>query len=73
METSYERELGEVQIRLAHLESSMKDAITKLDAIQGDMDTAKGGWRAIMLISGISATLGALLSKYVPFLMMKAH
>lgn len=36
--------------------------------IKETLSQAKGGWKTLMLVAGISSTVGALAAKFLPFL-----
>lgn len=36
--------------------------------IKETLHQAKGGWKTLMLVAGISSTIGALATKFMPFL-----
>ena len=70
-----ERTLGDHGARITAAEGdieSMQEDITKIRndiaAIRELLAEGRGGWRAIVFIGGVSATLGGLLVKYLPIL-----
>jgi hypothetical protein len=64
-----------IEERLMALEVEFKYISEKLDGqnedvkkIKNILAQASGGWRAIALVGGISATIGGLLAKFGSFL-----
>jgi hypothetical protein len=51
------------------LTAAVNASSAELKLISLQMAEAKGGWRAIMFVSGISGTLGAAIVKFTPFLL----
>ena len=54
----------EVEYLKAHL-SEIKDDTRE---IKETLHQAKGGWKTLMLVAGISSSVGALAAKVLPFL-----
>ena len=63
MSNSFERELGQLQAKMANLEVDMAHLQTDVREIRDTLVGYKGGWRALTLIVAASASLGALLAK----------
>ena len=63
MNNSFERELGQLQAKMANLEVDMAHLQTDVREIRDALVGYKGGWRALTLIVAASASLGALLAK----------
>ena len=53
------QEFGELKAQVAFLVDHIKELRTKVDKIDERMAEAKGGWKALMLLGGGSATFGA--------------
>lgn len=68
MSPSYEREMGELSARVGAMETDLKDMKIDVRTIRDEIVGAKGGWRAVVLIAGISGTLTAAAMKFLPFL-----
>ena len=64
----YERELGTLTAKINRLESDVSEMKDDVRAIKETMSEARGGWKAIALVSGISGTIGALIAKFAPFI-----
>lgn len=57
------RELKEAQReQREEMRQSQKDLAVKLDAVLSVMSEARGGWRTLMVIGGVSSALGAALA-----------
>lgn len=63
-----EREIGEHGARLLTLEKDMTELKGDVKQILAEMHKAKGGYKTLMLVSGMAATVGALIGKFFPFL-----
>lgn len=50
------------------LTAAVVESNKKIESIGLQMAEAKGGWRAIMFVAGISGTLGAIAGKLGPML-----
>jgi len=59
----HEAEIESLRRELTLLRTDLHDMKECLHSIKSSMDEAKGGWRTLMFISGISATVGAALFK----------
>jgi len=46
---------------------------TRLDTMNTTLSEARGGWRTIMLIGGVAASLGGLLSWALTNITVKGH
>lgn len=62
----------EVQIavltaELEHVRKDMDEVKDDLKHIREVLSQAKGGWKTLMLVAGISSTIGALLAKVAPW------
>ena len=68
MIASVDRDLGEHSARLANLERNVAAIHDDLTEVRDMMVAAKGGWKAIAIVSGIAGTAGGLLVKVLPWL-----
>ena len=59
----HEAEIESLRRELTLLREDMSEMNACLKSIKATMDEAKGGWRTLMFISGISAAVGAGLFK----------
>lgn len=63
------QEFGKLQAEVAALRkdideiaAELKEVVTTLRSIQSTLSEAKGGWKTLMMIGGIAASLGAALA-----------
>lgn len=63
------------EIDIAILKTEVDYLKTHINEIKSDtreiketLSQAKGGWKTLMLVAGISSTVGALAAKVLPFL-----
>lgn len=63
-----DRELGELSARVVHLESTLGELKEDMRAVRETLSEAKGGWKTLMLVAGMSATIGGFIVKIFPFL-----
>jgi hypothetical protein len=45
----------------------MDEVKADLKIIRETLQQAKGGWKTLMLVAGISSTVGAFIAKFTPF------
>ena len=55
------RELGEHNARLNALENGMTEMRGDVKEILSTLNQAKGGWRTLMMVGGVSGTVGGAL------------
>lgn len=65
----YERELGGVQARLEALEEGQTQIQRDVREIRDVVVSVKGGWKTIAVIASLSAAIGGLIAKIIPWLM----
>ena len=68
---SYDRldERSKAQERdIAALQRQMTRVEGKLDDVIATLSEAKGGWRTLMLIGGAGGLIGAILTRFTPWL-----
>ena len=68
MEPLLERELGAFSARITALEQDLRDLRSDVREIRDALVTVRGGWKALTLIVGVSASLGAAFAKLMPVL-----
>lgn len=66
-----DRELGQMEARIAVLEQEVHEVRRDTREILTTLSEAKGGWKTMMMIAGFSAAMGALVSQVLPFLPIK--
>jgi hypothetical protein len=67
MAPSLDRDVGALEARLEALEADLRDLKRDVREIRDAIMTVRGGWKLLSLMLAISAALGALLSKLVPW------
>jgi hypothetical protein len=75
METEVHRDLGkhDAQIEalnreVRHLHNDMEKVMLQLSEIQQTLSEAKGGWKTLMWVAGLSSAIGGLIVKGVTWL-----
>lgn len=66
--SEYEREMGEMTVKIAMLEATVARMGEDLKAVRDTLTEAKGSWRTLVAIAGFSAAIGALAVKLFPYL-----
>lgn len=54
------RDYGKLEAKVEQLAKEVADLTTIIQEIRDTMNEARGGWRMIALIAGISSTLGSV-------------
>ncbi len=57
------QQLGEVKGRLRAAEEALREQGQDIKAILQTLNQARGGWRTLLLVAGISGACGALATK----------
>ena len=65
---SLEREVGALDARMKTVEHEIHLIRSDVREIRDALVTARGGWRALTLIVAVSATLGAIVARLLPFI-----
>lgn len=60
--------LAKVEAKADSMERDMKEMRGDVKTLLALVNQTKGGWKVILLIGGISGAVGALLGKFLPFL-----
>ena len=68
---NYERELGGVQEKLKKLEQEMAEMHEDVREIRDVVVSVKGGWKTIAVIASLSAAIGGVIAKFIPWLMLR--
>ena len=63
-----ERDVGALEARMETVEQEIHAMRNDVREIRDALVTARGGWKALTLVVGISASIGAALAKLVPIL-----
>lgn len=65
------RDLGRVEGRLEKVESDVDDMKRMLSDVHTTITTAKGGWKTLLAVGGLSAALASAITKFLS--MFGAH
>lgn len=65
---SIEREVGALQARMEKVEAKVEAMSADVREIRDALVTARGGWKTLTLVIGLSVSLGAMIGKMLPFL-----
>lgn len=60
--------VAKMEVQVSQLEREMKEIKGDIKFIRQKLDQASGGWKVLMLVGGIGATLGGLLFKLIDVL-----
>lgn len=64
--TSIERDVGALEARMQTVEQEIHAIRSDVRDIRDALVTARGGWRTLTVVIGISLSVGAALSKLLP-------
>lgn len=67
MAPSIDRDLGALEARLEGLEAELRELKRDVREIRDAVLTVRGGWRLLTLMLALSAALGALAGKLLPW------
>lgn len=59
----HDAQIEALKEQVNHLHEDMKQVMEQLSGIQQTLSEAKGGWRTLLWISGLSATIGGVVVK----------
>ena len=63
-----EREVGALQARMETVETELQGIRSDVREIRDALVGARGSWKAISLVVGLSVSLGAAVGKLLPYL-----
>ncbi len=63
--TSTERELGNLEARMQTVENELHAIRSDVRDIRDALVTAKGGWRTLLLLISLAATVGTMAGHYL--------
>lgn len=63
-----EVDIAILKTEVEYLKGHINEIRTDTREIKETLHQAKGGWKTLMLVTGIASTVGALFAKFVPFL-----
>ena len=70
--TSNENErIAVLEVEVEAMKRDMGDMKSDVRVIRDTLLQARGGWRTLMLVAGLASTVGAILTKFIPFLFVK--
>lgn len=67
--TTIERDVGALEARMQMMEQEIQAMRQDVREIRDALVTARGGWKTLTLVIGVSLSFGAMLSQAVPFLL----
>jgi hypothetical protein len=67
--TSLERDVGALEARMQTVEHEIHAMRDDVREIRDALVTARGGWKTLTLVIGLSISLGAALSRALPVLL----
>jgi len=67
--TSIERDVGALEARMQIVEQEIHAMRQDVREIRDALVTARGGWKTLTLVIGVSIWLGALLSRALPVIL----
>lgn len=70
--TNFDRDIGELRARMAAVEAEVHDMRRDVREIRDALVGLRGGWRALTFVIALSASLGAAVSKIVPWWFLPA-
>lgn len=65
MTASIDRDLGAHSARLDEIEKELSEMRADLRVIRDTLTEARGGWKTLMVVGGMSGTIGAFAAKWV--------
>lgn len=66
-----ERTLGQLEGRLDSAESDIAEIKKDVKEILAHINEAKGGWKLMMVLGGVSASIGGVIATYLPKFFVK--
>ena len=63
-----EIDIAILKTEVEYLKNHINEIRTDTREIKETLHQAKGGWKTLMIVAGISSTIGAFVTKFVPFL-----
>ena len=67
--TSLDRDVGALEARMRVVEQEIHAMRDDVREIRDALVSARGGWRTLTLVIGVSVSVGALLSRLLPALL----
>lgn len=63
-----EIDIAILKTEVEYLKNHINEIRTDTKEIKETLHQARGGWKTLMIVAGIGSTVGALVTKFVPFL-----
>jgi|LauGreDrversion4_2_1035121.scaffolds.fasta_scaffold395423_1 hypothetical protein len=67
MSENHEVQIAILKTELDHVRKDMDEVKADVRVIKETLQEAKGGWKTLMLVAGISSTVGAMIAKFAPW------
>jgi hypothetical protein len=64
------RELGALEARMDTMEREVAALRADMRAVLAILNQTKGSWKTLVAIAGVSASIGALAAKLLPYVMV---
>lgn len=64
MVENVQRDIGSLTERVRHLEESQREQLIILRNLESMMEQARGGWKLLVAVGGISAAIGGIIIKF---------
>lgn len=62
---------GRLTAEVAQLQHEVTELRTDMKKVLETLQEARGGWRLLMLVAGVAATVGGAVVKFLPFVAWK--
>lgn len=69
--TSDDREIGRLQADVQTLKDDVHELRGDMKYVRATLSEAKGGWKTVILVAGIAATIGGVVTKVAGILHLK--
>ena len=64
-------EIGILQTQMAELRTGQAAMVQQLKEIQATLSEARGGWRMLMLLGGVGAAFGSVVTYFIQYFPIK--
>lgn len=68
MNASEQKEIGRLEARVDNMETDVREMRADVREIRDVILQAKGSWKTLVMVSGASAAIGALVAKLAAFI-----
>lgn len=66
-EADHAIEVAVLKTELSYVRKDLDEVKDDLKVIKETLQEARGGWKTLMLVAGVSSSVGALLAKFMPW------